>query len=262
MKEAAHSQGGSNGTPSTLVDWAEWTKRLSSTDPFDPRVGEWTCIAIAIALAEAAVRKKRDPRVLHPENVTVPESWYANRTLTWEQWKNTVRTDGPRFVRNESVRDQRFSKGDGPDQVAAIATILLGLLRRSFRWPAMWNPVEDRRLPAGILRGLLREGPCSSLTAATLEGALLPRSRETLLIETLRGTGFYSDENTAKPDTANDAPVFHTLPCLISALTNARRVLEGYQLSVQDYRPRQMVPISLTQLTGRDWGTQEADDVE
>ena len=166
-----------------------------------------------------------------------------------------MRTDGVSLLGRRQVQDQRFvhSRGDRDralDQVAGVATILLGLLRRSFRWPALWNPIEERRIRSGIMRGLLRQSPCSSWTMAVIEGSLLPRNRETVLLGMLMS--LKEDD-----DTPHDPPRFASLSELIRGLGRAKRVLETYQISVQNHEPRQMVPISLTQISESQWSAEE-----
>lgn len=257
--EATINMEGSKERPVTLVNWVDWTRRLNSTNPFDPRVGEWTSIAIAIKSANLASAKDLNPALVHPYNYRIPLSWSEERFFTWEQWRDCVRCDGLKLAGRGRIHDRRFDKGNDAserafDQVAAVATILLGLLRRSFRWPALWNPVEDRRARSGLIRGLIRQSPCSSWTTAVIEGALLPRNRETTLLRLLQGSGLSND------DTTHDPPMFATLPELVVGLKRAQAILEAYQISVQNHQPRQMVPISLTQIAQSEWNAEEAED--
>jgi hypothetical protein len=105
-----------------------------------------------------------------------------------------------------------------------------------------------------MMRELLRQNPCSSWTTAVIEGSLLPRNRETLLL------GFLLKLKQPSDDTTNDPPRFAGLPQLISGLQTALRVLQRYQLSVYDHQPRQMVPISLTQISESEWSSEEEAD--
>ena len=85
----------------------------------------------------------------------------------------------------------------------------------------------------------------------------MPRHRETLLLR-LTAKLHTGRQNGDQDDTAIDPPRIPTLNDLVAKLEYAQAVLERYQLSTRGGRLRQMIPISLRQLTSVNWA--EADE--
>src|SRR5690606_13570137 len=126
-----------------------------SKDPADPRAGEWTALRIVQGIAEEITdpgtshSRDRVSEVLIPENVAIPERWtnLTRESLTWGHWRTEVDSGGFQFCTSDAaIRDRRiiaFSEYGDEDfnwqTVRALGLVLLGLLRRSFSWPAPWN---------------------------------------------------------------------------------------------------------------------------
>ncbi|MDX2267516.1 MAG: RNA-directed DNA polymerase [Bryobacter sp.] len=247
-----------------LADWTDWTNKHGAKNPFDPRIGEWTCLEIAAQSARLVLEKNIRPAQIVPRNFVVPAKWTQTdyqSVLTWENWRGTaIAGDGLRLLNRGRSSDSRreSSHQSDPlviqlDQIAAVALLLLGLLSRDFRWPAAWNPYGQRAMKATAARSLIMKTPCSSWTAAILEACLMPKQRESQLFSLF-------PVQLGTDDTRNDPPTIATLEHLLATIGHAQGILRRYQISVQDHEPRQMVPVSLGQLSNRFWTTPEAEE--
>ena len=245
----------------TLIHWAAWSHNRARFHPYDPRVGEWTALEIARQALILLRNSGRSVEAVHPQNFRVPDEWLdEGNILTWEAWRSKIAKHPLKFTPGAKIKDIRWWTGAHStlaekemDKVAAMAVLLLGLLSRDFRWPATWNSGGQMLARSGLVRSILARVACSSWTAAILEGCLLPRQRETALWPLVFQHQFGVD------DTAEDPPEFTDLTHLEKGFEKAEEVLAGYQISVQNHQPRQMVPISLTQLTRKFWATDTQD---
>ena len=242
----------------TLDEWAAWTASRAESRPYDPRVAEWTALQIVsrIALALSNITTLPTDYPVHPANFLVPRSWTKTKDdpLTWERWRTTIGQRGAVVLRRKfRIHDSRFCRvfaaGEllevDREPVRGLGLLLLGLLRRSFEWPAAWNPSGHQQAWAGIARTLTSTVACSSWTAAIIEACVVLRVRETLLFPKLH-------DHTAT-DTRFDPPQIDTIRELRQAINRAAEVLKTYQLSALNHEPRQLVPISLKQLTRPNW---------
>ena len=245
-----------------LVEWVDWVRKRSLCDEFDPRLGEWTCLEIARQITGLVQRRHALRSNLHPRNFLIPAQWFEGTECpTWEAWHNRVAENRVVAAKAGLIRDARIVPAwvDSAyfvwdaDAIQGLALLLLGLLRRDFRWPAVWNPLGQQRAWARLARRLVSSAACSSWTASILEGCLASRGRESLLMSIFALNSFGED------DTTSDPPEFSTLARLERALSHSERILEQYQLSVKNHAPRQLVPIRLDQMSRKTWGEVEGD---
>jgi hypothetical protein len=245
-----------------LVEWAEWVQKRSQCDEFDPRLGEWTCLEMTRQITELVRRKHGLRHKLHQRNFFVPAQWFEGTECpTWEAWHNLVAEHRILAGKSGLIRDARivpawtdsaYFDWDA-DDIQGLALLLLGLLRRDFRWPAVWNPIGQQRAWARLAKRLIGATACSSWTASILEGCLAPRERESLLMSIFVLNQFGDD------DTTNDPPQIGTLRQLERALSQSQRILQQYQLSVKNHAPRQLIPIRLDQMSRKTWTESEGD---
>jgi hypothetical protein len=186
--------------------------------------------------------------------------------LTWELWRQKIEPVGRIIINNQHLisdsrlvpiwnADVQTDREFGP--VRGLGMLLLGLLRRSFNWPANWNPSGHQRAWTGLVGNQIQNISCSSWTAAILEACLQDRSRESFLINRL----FSDTEYAPDDDTTLEPPIILTVSQLKDYVQNAREILRVNQLSVSNHMPRQLVPIRLEQLTRINWNAsvEEAD---
>lgn len=254
----------------TLEDWCDWTRNMAAKNAADPRVGEWTGLAIALKIAQAMleIRPAKDsldgrispPNIFVPERLT--ETPYGEkgggvRTLTWEVWRRDIEDAHVEFAPERSrIGDGRYwdsthRPAEDPSRlrVESCARILLGLLRRSFNWPASWN-LEGHQRPWGSLaRILIARRAISSWSAAILHGCLLPRVRETSLLDFFQPEAMVARSD----DTTIDPPLIRTVGDFVAFATKAMEVLERHQMTAARHQPRQLIPISAEQLSAADF---------
>jgi len=250
----------------SLIFWNVWSKKKEMLAPdFDPRQSEWTALEIIsqiislLSSLEEHLKFRDFP--IHPANIVIPQSWlneydegtFINGITPWEYWRNHIRDEDNNIQLSSKpylIHDYRIYP-ETQDQlifepswmkVRGLGMVLLGLLRKSFKWPAIWNLPDHSPLFHRSVRMLIGEVNCSSLTAGILESCLLPRSRETLLIPLLQADIKMNSDTTYHP------PQIANLSDLKSQIDEAQRVLEGYQFSVQANQPRQLVPLRIEQL--------------
>jgi len=242
----------------SLKDWALSTEWLWSQNAFDPRAGEWTALRIAQQAVEAATSDESRP-FLHWSTVFVSEKWLEpiDAQLRWDQWQDIVEKMPVclKAPRREEGADQgevaprRVWTDQDFCQVQEAGQLLLGLLRRNFRWPAGWRSREMLADVGWVSRAAIREAHASSWTTGILEACLLPRQRENVLLSSSFFGALRSDD-----DTTEDPPLIPTLRQLRRFLGVAIATLEKGQVTVRDHQPRQLVPLRVEQLSRAEWG--------
>jgi hypothetical protein len=256
-----------------LQDWVEWTSQRALQDQFDPRVNEWTALEITRQVAEEVSRfmpseSSEGPLAINPYLVRVPRVWTRNapigRRMTWEFWREKARKRRVGVVRSVHFRDGRYFPVWSPDILSdtdwaplhALGMLLLGLLRRSFRWPSVWNIPEQRRAYSALSGMLLGSLRCSSRTLGVLSACLDPRARETVLLPLFHPEELFTDADY-EPDIELDPPQISDLDQLQDRIEQAQEKLASLQLTVREYGPRQLTPVSIGRLTRTVWSDEE-----
>jgi len=134
------------------------------------------------------------------------------------------------------------------------------MLRNDFSLPPKWNTRGNERDMASFVRGELEGLPVSSFTHAIIDSALLPRSIENRLIIRMPEFFFGEDVQGSIRDTTMDAPVIKGPDEFLIWLDKAQAALKELQISVLDHAPRQLVPMSVMQLTQAAIELPEGDD--
>lgn len=248
----------------SLCEWVGWTKKRFEKEPHDPRVGEWTALEIVKQLTNCFrnienVKKWKEHlrSLVNPYNICIPQGWaeHSEILVTWEKWHYLVHSKShgeqisiiPKYWLTDSRYTPYWDLNPKSDiewaPIHGLGLILLGLLRRSFEWPPVWNQVGGRRSRLWLVTSMINRVVCSSFTLAILEACLLLRPKESILIQ--------SSFQVPPPDddTTFDPPQITNLEELGTFLDKAERVLEGYQLSIHKHLPRQLTPINLRQLS-------------
>jgi len=253
-----------------LTEWVQWqqsylakakTEREFLERASDPRFSEWSAVKIAERIVSSLADvdpRKRTP--IHPLNYLIPKQWSKGRPpIPWEDWRPMLEEGAATQVSGQ-VWDPRYMGLESPQMallapdwpwIQGIGLLLLGLLRREFSWPGLWNRNDQRLAYAYLTRSLVETLPCSSMTMAAVEGCLLPRSSETVLLaDPIK-------ETQIDADTVADPPVFPDLRSLSEFLSASLKVLEEHQLTGHGRRPCQLVPMSIRQLTRPAWSTHQ-----
>lgn len=268
-----------------LLEWADLTNRELQDKPdiyrYDPRYSEWTSLEIIKQIARLLKDKVEIIKLIdrnneeelfsnnyspyysvHPGNYLIIESslkksWdYNNITPTWEGWKNFTE-NGKSFVKLCSERniisDNRYTPtffdvtGElhrHRSLLYGLGILLVGLLSRNFSFHPRFNLPGIHNQKTNFVLSKLRDIPISTLTINILRGVFSRRHWEEPFIKVNQNDlkGLVSDKNF-------DPPIINNLDSLISKIDIAQQILESYQLSVQNHKPRHLIPVDLFQLT-------------
>lgn len=255
----------------TLYDWISWmnvqcaSSSNTEMNTFDPRLSEWTCLEIVRQIADLLDEKVHSIEYfgvneiknykMHPANFLIPEKWTDRRDYTWDEWKDVIITE-----RKEKIKLRNFNiLGDfryAPDTmdpynvydidlitINGLGIILLQLLTKNYLLPSSWNINGLQKAFNSIAVKKAKQYQISSKTIGIIESCFSQRNRETRFID-LYQNGLLYDQ-----DTTFDPPEIRTLKEFKNSIENSKRVLEKYQITVQNHQPRQLVPISLLQFT-------------
>lgn len=263
----------------TLCEWVDFISGLPTADP---RRSEWTALEIIRQIIDHFLLST-DPDLfavpdldaldrLHPENILIDPIWrdppddaMINDHLTWEGWRKLSASHMVTLI-EAGLEDYRYRENlkekdrQWPRRLRPIGQLLWGLLRRNFRLPAAWNIRGQERGLVEIVASDLERLPISSFTLSLLQACLLPRSVETGFIVDFPAL-FGNQGGKAADDTRFDRPIKNP-EALAALLRHAQGVLERSQMTVLEYRPRQLIPVRLENI-GRlgDASTAEIEDL-
>jgi hypothetical protein len=251
--------------PSGFVNLRQWNNHVASLtakDPFDPRGGEWSGLHI---ISRILLHRSRSSFPLHWSTIFIPKAWLEvdGSVLTWERWreyvgKYDISSRNAAILRSLHSPGENLSKSESDEAfriVRETGILLLGLLRRSYSWPASWRCPGMFADSGWVTRAMIFSAQCSSWTTAILESSLLPRQRENLYFREF-GTEVPSDE-----DTTADSPPIYSADRMLLYVRKAIAVVQAGQLSVRDHRPRQLIPLRLEQISREEWDVEDpADD--
>lgn len=260
----------------TLYQWVEWAKKFErNSSAYDPRLSEWTALEIVKRIAEIHHSKihiielvnnrqlfmDADERYyrVHPSNYLLPIEWIRNSSvLSWEDWKKCIdiQHKNSKTVKlrstGETIYDYRYTpvildpyscENRELSVIHGLGILLIGLLLKDFKYPAIYNPIGMQKVWVSVLKAKLEYYPVSSRTLGIINGCLSKRNLETKFLTT------YQRELIPDDDTIIDPPEIFTISDFIQNVEKAQKILESYQLTVQEHGPRQLIPVSLIQLT-------------
>jgi len=243
-------------TISSLYDWILFTQKLES---YDPRGSEWTCLFIIEQCIEQinSIVDGANYQLIHPANFSIPSAWSNSEDwITWNCWEKLIKETQISIVHlSQRIGDQRITPEWERDmnhlpQIRGMGMLLLGLLRKSFEWPNIWNPEGLQKAYNNITAKLIKEITCSSRTCGILEACLLWRSKENFNFQMRL---FNQDINKIDEDTLNILPKIYNSEIFKKCLQESRNVLKKHQMSVHENMPRQLIPIRLEAVKEEKW---------
>ena len=120
---------------------------------------------------------------------------------------------------------------------------MIGLIARDFDLFPLLNSLNLQRQYNNSFLSKLENYPVSSWTRAIISSCLSKKNQENKFVRV------YQESLFSDSDTIYDPPEIDTIESFISYLKKAQSVLENFQITVQNHQPRQLIPISLRQLT-------------
>lgn len=247
----------------------KWVAEFSNLRPCDPTASEWTAfeimrILIASAIDQGTDEAKQDLDRLHPFNVLLPIEWvaeefksanHAGKPLNWFEWRAFMQNEGEQGVRlrkvGSSVGDYRFA-GYGQDamkiddwqrRLSAVGFMLLGLVRKNFNTPRIWNIRGHEKIyrPRSRWYESLK---VSSQGLLLIDSCLSARSAETRTMLNILPL-FGIEDRSKLNDTRYDPPRLESLEELLEEIEKVQVTLTENQLSVSLNQPRQLIPFRL-----------------
>lgn len=238
---------------------------------FDPRFSEWTAlelvrqiIVLSKVSGEAFFENKTQVSVFHPANFYLSTDLIdekSNKTYNWYDWKEKIRTKNMFGVVEfaSQISDESYTtkglleselKTGESSKVHALGIILLQLITHNTNLPWIWNSPDKSLIWENLFYKKVQNSPVSSFTLLILQGCFSSKNRETFLNSKLFNDLLKTD-NTAKTDTTYDVPAINDVYTLEKYIVKSQRIIESYQLSMEDSVPRQLIPISLIQLSNQ-----------
>ncbi|RPI15525.1 MAG: RNA-directed DNA polymerase [Ignavibacteriae bacterium] len=256
---------------SNLYNWTdnlqEKLKKITNFDNFfDPKFSEWTSLAIVQQICQKITKElkinpfyfydnvKNEYLNVHPSNYLIPSEWFKSNNMSWENWRKIVNENQVKFVNKEEfIRDNRFTpdflnlENSELSIVIGLGKLLVCLLRLDFDLPYVWNKIGLQETNISIGKNLVSNYPISSYTFSIISSVLNLRNIDTIYVKSyqndiIRFTDVWDDS-------VIDMPPIYTIEELTKRLNTSINILERYQISVHNNLPRQLIPISLSQLS-------------
>ncbi len=276
----------SNKKSLTLNEWNSWIKNYigDNTDynvnkVFDPRISEWTCLEIVKQIAQQIIKGKvlepSSPKSIlekyitadspyfniHPDNYlinkeSIEKVWQFNKDIpTWKEWIDWIdrKTSKIHLVDkkyiiidsryNPSFYDIRGFENQEKSAIYGLGLILVGLLSHDFKFNPFFNLKGYHKQKSYFALKKLEKIPISSWTIYLLRGIFSKRRKEEVFLQNLQ-----SPTLSLSDDTKYDPPNIRKLDDLIKCLEISEEILVSYHLTVQDHKPRHLIPVNLIQI--------------
>ena len=252
------------------INLIEWCNSVIENElsPSDPQNSEWTALEItkqitillfaqpSFSMRAVKLSNTHLPRV-HPQNFTLPAEILKSKNLTWDQWKSKINNSIRMVESKYQVLDYRYSpmqpnSGEYFDTInntRGLGLILLGLLKKKFEFPPLWNGFGQNEILNSLKTVLNMKINYSSWTLGILEGCLSARSIENLYINSRKIFKNIELDN----DQINDPLRIVNINQFVKYITKAEKVLEENQISTLKGKARQLIPVSIKQLTMPEW---------
>lgn len=254
-----------------IWDFVQWQKgRLASLEGkeidifnrfFDPRLSEWTALELVRQVIQEITTTAHDffsknaEKKIHLANFKLHADLLGDREKisSWHDWSCEVKENSIQIVdSNSQISDERYitkglleseQKVGEKAKVHALGMILLQLVTHETDFPWVWNSTDKSLVMENLYYKRTQEMPISSYTLLILQGCFSSKNREIF---------FWAKEQefvNAKSDVTKEIPPIHDVYTLNKYIIKAQTIIEGYQLSMEDNAPRQLLPISLEQLS-------------
>ena len=252
----------------TLWDYIQWQKEYLNNDDsfqhfFDPRLSEWTALEIIKQIIQelksgnTAVNffeKKLQKTNIHPSNFSISNEVKRDSIPSWNEWKETKINLTKVDSMLQIVDDRYTTKGLQSEltysedaEIHALGIILLQLLTHNTDFPWIWNSDDKSLVWENLVYNKIQESNTSSFTLLILQSCFSSKNRETFRYA--EDFNLFSKENNGAEDTIKDPPMINDLNTLERFVVKAQNIIERYQLSMENNVPRQLIPISLEQLS-------------
>ncbi len=269
----------------TLDEWIDWTREkqeniiynIDNFFVFDPRLGEWMALEITKQIAQEIQSKteviifetifqisKRNDEIskeIHPRNFKISKNLLGDDIIPWDKLKTQLSVDKSKvsFIEEEyRLKDMRFVTPSNTEYlysnimesiITSLGSMLVCLLSKSLDLPSKINPIGHHFIWLEAMNLMLRKVAVSSYTRDLISGCFSKRNFET---KRLINNNVFNDQ-FAENDFKKDPPKFVNLIDFIKYIKLSQEHLENLQISVSGNQPRQLIPISLIQMTASEY---------
>lgn len=226
---------------------------------FDPRLSEWTALEILkqiIELTETTVtdffEDNNIEKKIHPANFIIDKKILdpkKDNISSWHEWENEIRNkisidldhqiDDERYTTKGLLNSQQ--KVGEASKIHALGVILLQLIMRKTALPWIWNSTDKSLLWESLCYRKIQESSVSSYTLLILQGCFSSENREWFSLA--------REKPDRKRDNSKEIPSIYDVNTLKKYIIIAQKNIKRYQLSMENNAPRQLIPISLEQLS-------------
>ncbi|MDY0201882.1 MAG: RNA-directed DNA polymerase [Tenuifilaceae bacterium] len=281
-----------NQQDNSLWDYIQWQgKRLNNLPKeeicafnvyFNPHFSEWTALEFVKQIAELSndtvddffkQKSKKKDMQYHPANFIIKKTVFDNedKIPTWHEWKEKMRSIPKISIveKKSQICDNRYttigllSKQSNGEQakVHALGIILLQLLTHNTNFPWIWNSKDKSMIWGNLIYKKIQDISISSCTLLILQSCFSSKNRETFT-NSEKFEKFYKENDYNRKDTFMDAPLIPDISTLVDYIDKAQRIVERYQLSMENNVPRQLIPISLIQLSNQNNPFEDSNYIE
>jgi hypothetical protein len=259
-----------------LWDFIQWQRKSlfkpmdneidSFNNYFDPRFSEWTALEFIRQILQKSrisgedfFQDKTNIVKFHPANFLVQNAIiekYPN-IISWNSWRQTIKPVIENSELNFQISDERYTtkglleleqKVGEKAKVYALGIILLQLITHDTNFPWIWNSTDKSLIWENLLYKKIQNTPISSYTLFILQSCFSSKNRESFYSAKIFNA-FAERYNNGYDDTSTDPPLISDTDTLERHTIKAQKIIERYQLSMENNNPRQLIPISLIQLS-------------
>lgn len=240
----------------TLYDWILLLQKEQVSNE-DIRFSEVTTLYLVLNIIKALKKKnssidnliESEVTYIHPANFYLPDDLFETFPNTWFNLENRM-IDLNIIIRpkNERIKDERYdvSSSDmvfGNEELSSLyglSILMIQLFCRKTTFPWIWNLADRNLIWTKAVTKKLTFNAISSISQYIIQASLSSRNRETMLLKRL---GINVTDDNFDPVT------IFSLEGLEKEITDALSILKKNQISVENNSPRQLIPISLVQLS-------------
>lgn len=248
----------------TLYDWILFLqKRQFKID--DLRFSEWTSLCFILSIIRTIKHQRKDKKMtlteilkndfkqttvlMHPSNFYLPNDLFESFPNTWQNLEFRMK-DLNIEVRpeEEQIKDNRYDinisnsilRNDDSAILYGLAILMIQLFCRKTTFPWIWNLSDRTLIWTRVITKNLMNNAISSFSQFIIQSCLSARNRETMIL---------TSQSVEVKDTNNDPPIIFSIDDLEQEIEKVLRYLKSNQISVENNSPRQLIPISLIQLS-------------
>lgn len=240
----------------TLYDWILLLQKEQVSNE-DIRFSEVTTLNLILNIIKALKKKnssinnliESEVIYIHPANFYLPDDFFETFPNTWiDLEKRMINLNIIIRPENERIKDERYEVSSSNmvfhnkelSNLYGLSILMIQLFCRKTTFPWIWNLADRNLIWTKAVTKKLSFNAISSISQYIIQASLSARNRETMLLKRL---GIKVTDDNFDPVT------IFSLEGLEQEINDALEILKKNQISVENNSPRQLIPISLVQLS-------------